>query len=101
MKASGSSLVVSELVSELPWRCDDLAVVVTHPYGQYSPITRAEYMTGHLSLETDADPDSEPFRDLLGKVAELLDDLSPKGSKLTVAIRERITALANEIEEAL
>lgn len=101
MKASGSTLVVAELIPELPWGSDNLPIVVIHPYGQYSPIARAEYTVDTLNLEIDADPDSDSFRDLLGKVVELLNDLSPDDSKLTKAMRARIAVLADEIEEEL
>lgn len=101
MRSAGPILVVSELISELPWGSDNLPIVVTHPYGQFSPITRAELMSDHLSLEIDADPDSDTFRDLLTAVMGLLNELAPDRTRLTAALRTRIIALADEIEEAL
>ncbi len=104
MKAAGTSLVVSELVSELPWGSDQLPVIVTYLDGYCSVVLSAELDTTQLSLGVDEDSGSETFRDLLGKVTELLNKLTAKPGKFprfTSGLRDQITNLANEIEEAL
>ncbi len=106
MKASGSTMVVSELISQLHWGADNDTIHVTHPDGQYSPVIKVEVVPGSglVELEIDADPDSVTFRALLDKVTELLNDLDvmkPIPVKGRKALQQRITDLANEIEEAL
>jgi hypothetical protein len=100
--AAGRTLIAGELVAELSYRDGYRSpIIVLHPSGQCSDVERVDRTEIGIALTIGADSDNESYRELLTKVLELLNELADDKSKMTKDIRQRVSTLADEIEEAL
>ena len=101
-QAAGRSLIVGELLAEVSYKEGYRSPIrIIHPSGQCSDVERVDRTENGIELMIDADSDNETYRELLNKALVLLNDLADPKSKMTVEIRSQVSALADEIEEAL
>ncbi len=96
MKAAGRSLLLSELIGEIPWGVN-LPIHIQYPDTETSAVLSVDVYADQIVLHVDVDTGTEYYTNLLTDVITYLHAV--EDSRASSAIKRAATKLLERIEE--